>query len=223
MRRLLSSFLLVGILAALAFAGVRMLDGANTASATNPPSMDSMNVDMDPTGNTAAGLLAPHTEVLGTIQLCARADNDGVMNFDEDSIDTLNVDVTAINIPLVNKMNAFAFSLGYSAPNINVTAADFNFLLKSTAGSSTLGAGDETLLPDSDGSYDAAAADTGGAGAADSGSGVLERLALEAVGAPYLILPLTLSSAAHIDTGNIARVPDALNGAKMAAVRQTPM
>ena len=175
-----------------------------------------MNVDMDPTGNTAAGLPAPHTEVLGTIQLCARADNDGVMNFDEDSIDTLNVDVTAINIPLVNKMNAFAFSLGYSAPNINVTAADFNFLLKSTTGSSTLGAGDETLLPDIDGSYDAAAADTGGAGAADSGSGVLERLALEAVGAPYLILPLTLSSAAHIDTGNIARVPDALNGAKMA-------
>jgi hypothetical protein len=175
---------------------------------------------MDPSAapaNTCTAAVSNGGCTVGTVDLCARADNDGLTNFDEDSVDTLSVDITAVNIPVANKMVAFAFTLTYgTGADVNVATEDIAFLLINAENSSLVNVGDGT--PDSDGSFNAVAVDTSLSPASvEAGSGVLDRLGLEAVGPGYVVIPLTLSMNVHVDTsGNSAWTPDATGSAVMA-------
>ena len=220
MRRLIPTCLILGLLGGLALVGVRAMDlGSSPASATNPPSMDAMNIDMDPSAapaNTCTAAFSNGGCTVGTVELCARADNDGLTNFDEDSADTLSVDITAVNIPVANKMTAFGFILSYgTGADVNVASDDIAILLTNAENSSTLNISDST--PDADGTFNAVAVDSSvSPGSVEAGSGVLDRLNLEAVGADYVVVPLTLSMNVHVDANNNSWTPDATGSAIMA-------
>src|SRR4029450_3392939 len=53
--------------------------------------MDTMSIDMDTSGNSAASL--------GALQQCARINRNGVMDADEDVTDGVIIDITAGDIP----------------------------------------------------------------------------------------------------------------------------
>ena len=111
-------------------------------------------------------------------------------------------------------MIAFAFSIDYPAANLAVTARDGAYLLGVNPGSSPFDFSDD--VPDSDGRYSGAVADLG-TGDPESGSGILQRIAIATTsGAAAGEYALLLSGAAHIDSLNQPYAPDALNHASVA-------
>jgi hypothetical protein len=69
-------------------------DADRPVSATSPPSAQRFSVDMDPTavpGNTAMSL--------GTQETCAGINENGIMDADEDMVDTVEFDVTVTGNP----------------------------------------------------------------------------------------------------------------------------
>jgi len=90
-------------------------DGPTRAS--HAGGMDAMSIDMDhlgTPGNTATSI--------GSIQSCARINENDIMDADEEDVDTLRVDVLADNIPSSAPMNAYIYVLGYSSGNVSVQA-----------------------------------------------------------------------------------------------------
>ncbi len=242
MRRLLSTFLLVGILAALAFAGVRMLGGGGTASAVPPNSSDLMAIDMDP-----SLALANTGSSFSTIQTCAQANDNGVTDADEDAVDILAIDIIVDNLPAyvdvapagvgaedTGGLLAWAGSIGYPAPQTRISdknvaggavpahvAVAGGPMIIVAAGSGGLDASD--AVPDADGVFSATAADTGAMpGAAESGDGTLGRFGLEAMTAVAGVFPLTLTGNAHVAVSGASFAPDATNGAKVALNQACP-
>ncbi len=188
-----------GPLAAIG-AALAVLIGLISASGAGQ-NADAFAIDLDTAGNTAT-TLGDRTECR---EVAAGS--------------SVTIDVTATNIPASTAMIAFAYTMTYDPAAISVTAADVNFLLASAPGSSTLAAGDETALPDTDGTFEATGADTGPASAAESGSGVLERvtLAIDAGAAPGgYALTLVAGESAHQDNQNESHAPDTLFGARLA-------
>ena len=154
---------------------------------------------------------------LGTVEPCITATAGSNVTFD----------ITVTNIPTTNLMSAFVFVLNYPTPAMSVTAADTAFLLGANAGSSLLAAGDESLLPDTDGSFAAGVADTGSAVAAkETGSGVLERLTITigpGTSNGVYDLTLDLAQSAIGDQTNTYRPPDAVFSGKIAVGVACPL
>ena len=116
---------------------------------------------------------------VGSIDLCRAANNNNILDADEDSVDALTVDavVAPSGIPPGHPLVAFGLKFAYDSSALRVTAADVSQLLGANAGSQVYSASD--ALPDSDGQYYAGAVETG-PGTGESGDGVLARITFEA-------------------------------------------
>lgn len=191
--------LMFSTVAAIALVAVALFASRDfTPTASAGVGFDAMSVDAVTTGNTA-------TE-LGEQNDCVEV-NAG---------DSVDVDVTVLNIPASNPMITYNFRLLYDEDNITVTAADNEFLITAAPGSAIppLSAGD--TVPDADGSFLTSVVDTE-VEAAESGSGVLSRVTLmvdaDAPDGGYL---LALQEAAYVDDQNMVQGPDDLNLAQLA-------
>src|SRR2546425_1651195 len=221
-RRLLPVFLILGILAALAFAGGKMmLGGAGPATASVPGGgADSMSVDADPTGQYVG---AANTDTsLSSIQNCLEIFENNLLDFDEDGAagasDKAFIDVTIDNVPPdasnSGGMIAYSFNLSYPGTGNNppgmarITAKDTNGLLSTAPGYNPFAAGDP--VPDSDGNYLGSTVDLNAAGV--QGSGFLERDTVESLpGLTPGVYSLNLTNNVHIDTQNTPQSPTTTN------------
>ena len=142
---------------------------------------DSVSIDADTTGNSAASL--------GQIDAATERPLDG----------TFDVDVVIQN---AHNLFGFGFDLSYDPSVINVTAITVNMLLGSEIGSQVTDLTRNFTAPDWDGLVTPAAADfsTGAAGCS-SGDGVLVRITLKAVGAGSTDLGRTDYSWSHTLSG----------------------
>jgi len=186
-------------------------DGDRQAAlATSPPSAQRFSIDMNPAITPAN---TPST--LGTVEQCARIEDDTILNFDEDLVDTIDLDIVAIGIPPANAMTGYTYTLNYDPTRFRVIyqAAKLGHVQPSSAGASTV-----DPLPDTDGSFHVSFFDTGPPGSEESGSGVLDSLGIDT--GPGVqsstLAPVVLSSAAHVDTNGNAWAPDALGNATIA-------
>ena len=109
-------------------------------------------------------------------------------------MDTLQIDVTAVNIPASNKAIGFAYEFNFPDTSVLVATEDQNFLLRALAGSA-LFAGLSDALPDSASPWNSTAVDGGPIpGSSESGSGVLNRLEIQTfTGSVTGVFPLTLT------------------------------
>jgi hypothetical protein len=201
------------ILAGLLVLGVFMLAAlisSRSAGASHAGGMDAMSIDMDIAGNTGTSL--------GPLDTCIEVSADG----------SVVLDVTAEGIPASNPMIGFSFELSFPANVATVVSADPEFLLASAPGSSVFDVNDP--VPDSDGTWNSAAADVGVGLGPDSGSGVLARveLLIDTDADTPNVWPLTLNFNAHIDPANAALIPDVTRSALLAVgtscqATQTPV
>ena len=160
-------------------------------------SADSFAIDLDTTGNTATSL--------GTRDEC----------LDVNAGDTINIDVTATNVPAATGMISFAYALLYDSSAITISAKNNAGLLSTAPGYIEFDAGDP--VPDSDGNYVATVVDITAAGV--SGTGFLQRITIDvAPGATPGGYTLTLDPAntAHVGTTGLSYPPDELFGARLA-------
>ena len=150
----MASATLVTLLLAATLTGLALAtgDGAAQEGVT-------IGVDADPTGNAATSL--------GTIDWC-RAVKTG---------DTLEVDIFASGLV---ELLAWESYLAFDGQVINIVDRDVRMMQAANEASSVFDASE--ALPDSSGLYRLAAADLADPPAPDSGSGVLARLTLKAVG-----------------------------------------
>jgi hypothetical protein len=185
--------------------------------------MDAMRIDMNPGGTPANSCSAGGSGfgcTLGSTETCAIAKDDGLLNFDEDSVDTVNVDITAANIPASTAMAGFAYTLSYGPLRVTTQGAT-TLMIANFPGSSTLNASDS--VPEADGSFNSAVADTGSLGSEEFGSGPLDRLGVEAIIPGPALIPLVLSSNAHVDNLNNTWAPDATFGGFLAVDTPCPI
>ena len=181
--------------------------------------MDAMSIDMDPAASPANTATS-----VGTLESCARVNENNLMDADEDSVDTLNVDITATNIPAGNPIAAFQYYFEYSEANLTVQSAAHNFLLEAGGGSVPINLSDTVPDTNANDFWLAAVADLGTT--YESGSGVLSRIQLSSdSGATPGVYSLTLrpdssedagDGSAHWDSLNNPQSPDALNDATVA-------
>lgn len=192
-----------------------LAQGPSLPAIATSGSADAVSIDMDPSaapGNTATSV--------GTREFCARVNENDMLDADENSADSLTVDVVTgpSGIPASNPLAGFAFTLEFPANKIEVTSASASYLLASGASSNVFTVNDP--VPGNDGTWSSAASDanTGLAGnQSEDGPGVLERLTLESI-SPSVpgFYPLYLREVAHIDSSNVAHAPDVINDAKVA-------
>jgi hypothetical protein len=141
----------------------------------------SIGVDADPAGNTATSL--------GTIDSCVRVGKG----------DSFDIDLFITN---VDDLLGWEVYLSFDGDVVNVTDRDVKLFQAANANSDVFDASES--LPSSGGLYRLGAADIGQPPSPDSGSGVLARLTLEAVGAglsPATITTLDVDNDGKIDLG----------------------
>jgi hypothetical protein len=146
---------------------------------------------------------------------------------------TVIIDVTIEGIPAYDDngtpfdpaddsggMIAFAYNLSYTVPGLSIEGENINFLLTANPGSSLFPVSDG--VPDSDGTWAAAALDSG-TGVPESGSGVLNRLTISvASDAPTGVYLLVLSENAHLDANGFAFSPLQTNHGAIAVGTTCP-
>jgi hypothetical protein len=231
-----AAFLLASAIALLVVAF--QTPGPREAEASHAGGAAAFLIDMDPTGNTCGaarsapqgtgsngipgdatddiGTGGPTNCVLGTVQTCAQINENGITDADEDSLNALLVDVSAVNIPNgavgaspSTAMWAFGFTLNYPGGHLRVvTSNSTNWLLANFAGSNVSNFDDPR--PDSISPFSAASLDVGSFGSEEWGTGALERMTIDAGGAtagPALI-PLTLTANGHVDAFSGDYSPD---------------
>ena len=113
MRRLLSVSFLAGLLLVLAFAGDRMLESNPTTDAAGPCASQAdanaglcnataFSIDMQESATPANTKGTGNDGVIGSVEVCARINENGIQDADEDTIDALFVDVQGDDIPPFN-------------------------------------------------------------------------------------------------------------------------
>jgi hypothetical protein len=174
-------------------------------------------------GNTSA--------YVGPRDSCARIRENGVMDLDEDSMDTKLMDVTAEGIPAYdvpsddNGMLGFTYRFNYdnaAESNLTVTAATNSTTWKIAQAGGSLPSDASQALPDTPvggaGYWVATVSDTGAIpGNLESGDGVLTRVAVESEAAAVAgLYPLTLTFNAVLDNNNVALATTTVNNATLA-------
>ena len=147
-----------GVGLSLALAILAALAVGQGRSAAQSPSTTTLAIDTDPAGNTATSL--------GTIDAC-RAVATG---------ERFDVDVVVADVPPIAGWDSY---LTFDGSVVRVVAVDVNLFLAAATGSSVANLSDP--LPNSSGKHLVASVDLA-AESQESGSGVLGRLTLEAVG-----------------------------------------
>jgi hypothetical protein len=174
---------------------------SSTQASHDAGAMAAMSIDMDPSASPANTATS-----LGTREFCARIDQNGALDADEDAVDAVQFDVTAEGIPPETAIFAFSYTLEYDAAALTVQSHDANFLLVSAPGSSPSDVSQS--LPDTSGMWIASVVDLMSA-AVESGSGVLDRVVVGAnAGATAGVYEIELHSAAHGDRTNTYHSPE---------------
>ena len=170
----------------IATAATLLILAAAVATALPPPGGMaqqglSIGVDADPAGNTATAL--------GVIDQCVSVRRG----------DTFSVDVFVAN---VNDLLAWEAYFSFDGSIVNITERDVKLFQAANANSDVFDASES--LPSSGGLYRLGAIDFGQPPSPDSGSGVLARLTLEAVGAgisPAILITLDANNDTKPDLG----------------------
>jgi len=220
----------------LALAGDGLIESNATSIAAGPcaSQMDANNglchasmftVDMEDDSAPANTKGTGSDGVSGSIEPCRRIDENDILDGVEDSVDALEVDIQADDVPPFNNGGTLAdvtddwggiiahtLDLRYSEANLTIQSQAFG-LVQARAGSTTTEFGD--ALPDNnnDNNWNASALDTG-ASAPEGNDGFLTRLTISAdAGAAVGTYPLTLLNSAHLDVTGAAQRPEVtLNG-----------
>jgi hypothetical protein len=197
-----------GVTAGAAIVGSFFLGSGNSADSAQATQAQAFSVDMDPNLSPAN---MPSS--LGTRELCAQVNENGQLDADEESIDTLEFDVTVTELPQSTKMIAFAFSLTYPQDNFIITGKNIEGLLSTAPNYSGFDA--SKPLPSFDGNLSVSVADINAGGA--FGSGFLARIQMEttetAETGNYKIF---LLNAGHVDRSNASWAPTILENAQVA-------
>jgi len=181
----LRTIILLGITFAFAAAG----GGPPIAGATHTGGADGFSIDMEPDAapaNTSTSV--------GSIEFCARLNENNLLDADETAVDRLTLDVVTgpAGIPASNPIAGFTFVFEYPADKILVKTANASYLLASGESSNVVGYNE--AVPDSNGSWLGSALDL--STATESRPGVLERLTIESTtSAVPGVFPLALASA----------------------------
>ena len=205
--------------------------GTPTPTPTPKPElpMQAMSIDMDEEATPANSSTS-----LGSIEACARLNENDILDADEDATDGVNIDVTARGIPIYSDggtpgdfaddtggIIAYAYDLGYNELSLTVDAqvyedAGVNVMAANT-GSAILNVSDVVPDTNSDNGWLSTAIDNGAPSTPESGSGVLDRLTLISDAAAVAgVYPLTLANNVHLDASGAAFVPLTTNGASVA-------
>lgn len=181
LKRVLQNATLAGVLLAVAMlTGVIVRGGESTAQTRT-----SMGVDADPTGNTATSL--------GAIDLCV-------------SVSTGNTFQVDVFVADVTDLLAWEAYFVYDTKVIEVVDREPPAFQDANPGSNVFEASE--VLPDLDGRYRLAAVDLAQPPAPDSGSGVLMRLTLKAIGpglSPASLPSVDVNGDGTIDLGPFLR------------------
>jgi hypothetical protein len=177
----------------IATAAVLLILTAAVATALAPPYGTaqqglSVGVDADPAGNTATAL--------GAIDQCV-----SVQRGDTFSVDVFVTDVT--------NLLAWEAYFSFDGSIVNVTDRDVKLFQAANANSDVFDASES--LPSSGGLYRLGAIDFGQPASPDSGSGVLARLTLEAVGAgisPAILTTIDANNDGRPDLGTMLKDPE---------------
>jgi hypothetical protein len=185
---------------AAAFVLLFMYSGEARVSGVHAEGADNILMDLDPAGNTATSI--------GSIETRARIDPNGLQDADEDRVDEVEVDIVAgpMGIPATAAMIGFRYEVHYGA-GLAISFVDYDYLLGSRQGSSLFPFGD--FVPDVDGKFVGQAVDLSDWATipAESGPGVLSRIAVSGADADIGVHALRLGSALLIDTQGEARLP----------------
>jgi hypothetical protein len=185
---------LVGTLVVLALTVVvgalAVMSPGGTSEAADP-GIDDMSIDMDPLGDPANDKGTTGTNgVIGSIQTCARINDNGALDADEDEIDTLLIDITAKGIGASDPMSGFTAKMNFPDTLVRVISKDVTGqLLDAFPGSDPVDASQE--VPDSLSPYIAGGVDIA-ENTFESGNGPLARIGIEGVTSSAGIGDLTL-------------------------------
>jgi hypothetical protein len=190
--------------------------------------MSAMSIDMKEAGNTASAL--------GSLDTCARINENGVLDADEYLVDQLRINVTAQGISAFNDggtpgaegddsggITGYEFDFNYPSAHLTLKSRDTNPFynkLASNSGSSISAAASDPL-PDTgtDDVWRSEVVDSASptVSAPESGAGILDRLTIEtdagAVAGQYAIW---LTNEGHRDASNTVYAPDLTNIANIA-------
>ncbi|MFQ5473229.1 MAG: hypothetical protein ACE5FA_10135, partial [Dehalococcoidia bacterium] len=158
-----------------------------------------MSVDMDPStspANTGTSI--------GTVETCARVNENDILDADEDSIDTLQVDLVIDNIPASNPAIATSIVFNFPGGGTEFTVTETATPYATANGWSIFANSDP---PQTDGTFQHAVIDIASIGT--FGSGTVGTLTMETIsGVSTGTFPLNLTEMAHIDTAGNPQVPD---------------
>jgi hypothetical protein len=178
---------------------------ASVAEASHAGGAALVAIDMDPSASPANTGLA-----VGSLETCARINQNETLDADEESVDALEIDVVIDDIPPPGAI-ATAFHFNFpNDPSVLVTQIGTPF-----ATSHGWGPLDASDGPQNDGVFSHSVIDLVAVGT--PGSGAISQLLIEAItGVVNGVFPLTFAFAAHIDTVGAAHFPDSLGGAFLA-------
>jgi hypothetical protein len=205
------AFILIFAVVALLLTTFALLGNFGHRARAAGTNADAMSIDMDPSqapANTGTSF--------GTLETCARVNQNTVLDADEDTADTLNIDVVIENIPASNPAITTNFVFNFPTPGVTVSQTATPYASAHTWSIINASDGDQ-----SDGDFLHSVVDLNSSGT--TGSGTLGALEFEATGAASGVFPVTLTQAAHIDTGNVPRAPDVLNDAEVAIDTSCPL
>jgi hypothetical protein len=190
---------------------------AGTSQAADP-GIDDMSIDMDPSGAPANTKGTTGTDgVVGSIETCARVNENNIMDADEDSVDTLLIDITAKGIGASSPVISFGATLNFPDSMVKVASVDTTGqLISAFPGSSPLDA--SNAVPKTVSPFVIAGADTA-ADTFESGDGPLARVGIESVTGSQGLGDLSLINAGILSYNDSQYVPATLGDAKVAVNR----
>jgi len=224
------------------FDGIPDTEGYDTSWPGDTPGTCGNGIDddqADPNGDTIPGpggfdgIADDGCQVtLTPLEFCAEIIDDGILNADEDFIDTLSVDVTVGVQPGVSpgspggipphsgsngEMTAWQYYLNWAPELLRVNAPQLLNFLINTDGSGQPFTNASQTLPRTTSPWIAAVAD---AGPTDDGSGVLNRIRVE--GDTAGIATLSISGDAILESSGGVYTIDLFNGAQIAVSKDGP-
>jgi hypothetical protein len=184
------------------------------------PGIDDMSIDMNPLGDPANDKGTGSDGVIGSIETCARINDNGTLDADEDEIDTLLIDITATGIGASSPMISWGATIEFPDTLVQVVSHDVTGqLVGAFPGSAPVDA--SQAVPDTISPYSAAGSDTE-VGTFESGAGPLARIGIEGITSSATIGDLTLSDAGILSPGDQSYAPATLGAAQVALNRSCP-
>ncbi len=219
-----TSRLVAGSLAALALALIVLASVIGSRAGTSQaadPGIDDMSIDMDPSGAPANDKGTTGSNgVVGSIETCARVNENGTLDADEDSADTLLIDITAKGIGPSSPVVSFGATLVFPDTLVKVVSSDVTGQLLSAFPGSSAGDASEalpgTVSPWTAAGFDAAVETF------ESGDGPLVRIGIESATTSAGLGDLTLTGAGILTLDDGSYAPTTLGAAKVAVNRSCP-